>query len=232
MWLLALDTSGRAASVAVFDDDRVTALVTTPGGDEQHSVRLFREIECALQQVKLRLSDIDVYAVANGPGAFTALRIGLTAVKSLAEMHGKPVVAVSVLEAVCQHARADGLLVPVVDAYRGQVFGGLYEKKGSEIVARGPERVLRLKEFLAAVCRDAADARAATLISPTLVRLEPELAGSPLAGICREAVPSVLAEVVGRRARAKLPRGEISDAVHLDANYVRRSDAELLWKPK
>jgi tRNA threonylcarbamoyladenosine biosynthesis protein TsaB len=231
MWLLALDTSGRAASVAIFDDDRMAALVSRPG-DEQHSIRLFREIESALQQVKLRISDVDVYAVANGPGAFTALRVGLTAVKSFAEMYGKPVVAVSVLEAVCQHARAEGLLAPVVDAYRGQVFGGLYEKKGSEIVARGPERVLRLKEFLAVVSRDAVDARAATLISPSLLRLEPELAGSPLAGIHREAAPSILADAVGRRARAKLARGEVSNAVHLDANYVRRSDAELLWKPK
>jgi tRNA threonylcarbamoyladenosine biosynthesis protein TsaB len=231
MWLLALDTSGREASVAVFDDARMAALVATPG-DEQHSIRLFREIESVLQQVKLGLSDIDLYAVANGPGAFTALRIGLTAVKSFAEMYGKPVVAVSALEAVCQHARADGLLVPVVDAYRGQVFGGLYEKKGSEIVARGPERVLRFKEFLAVVGRDVADVRTATLISPTLVRLEPELAGSALASIRREAVPTVLADAVGQRARAKLARREVSDAIHLDANYVRCSDAELLWKPK
>ncbi len=231
MWLLALDTSGRAASVALFDDDRMAALVATPG-QEQHSVRVFREIECALQQLKLRISDIDVYAVANGPGAFTALRVGLTAVKSFAEMYGKPVVAVSVLEAVCQHARAEGLLAPVVDAYRGQVFGGLYEKREGEIVARRPERVLRLREFLAAVGRDAVEARAATLVSPSLAQLEPELAASPLASIRREAVPSVLADAVGRRARAKLARGEVSNAVHLAANYVRRSDAELLWKPK
>lgn len=231
MWLLAVDTSGREASVALFDDDRLATLVATPG-EEQHSVRLFRDIERALAETKLKLADVDVYAVANGPGAFTALRVGLTAVKGLAEMHGKPVVAVSVLEAVCEQARAQGWLLPVVDAYRGQIFGGVYEKTAGDIVRRAPERVLTLEEFLARLARDGVEGNAATLVSPHGKRLGEALTQSAFAGVRTEQVSPILAEAVGRRARVKRARGETTDALHLEANYVRRSDAELLWKPK
>lgn len=231
MWLLAVDTSTRDASVALLSDDRLVALVAPPG-DEQHSVRLFRDIERALAEAGLKLADIDVYAVANGPGAFTALRVGLTAVKGLAEMHGKPVVAVSVLEAVCERAQACGLLVPVVDAYRGQIFGSVYEKTSEDIVRRQPECVLALDEFLATLARDGLDAKTSTLVSPHLAHLVPRLVQSSFASAPREQIPPVLADAVAWRARAKLVRGRVTDALRLEANYVRRSDAELLWKPK
>lgn len=231
MWLLAVDTSTREASVALLHDDHLRVLVATPG-DEQHSVRLFRDIQQALADANLKLSDIDVYAVANGPGAFTALRVGLSTIKGLAEMHGKPVVAVSVLEAVSALAQAEGLLVPIVDAYRGQIFGGVYEKTSGELAARRPERVLALEEFLEALAADGVEARAATIVSPQLARFVPALAQSGFARAAQERISPVLADAVARRARTKFAHGQVTDALHLEANYVRRSDAELLWKPK
>ncbi|MCI0402918.1 MAG: tRNA (adenosine(37)-N6)-threonylcarbamoyltransferase complex dimerization subunit type 1 TsaB, partial [Acidobacteria bacterium] len=116
MWLLGVDTSSKSASVALMRDTHLVALVA-PRTDEQHSVQLFRNIQDAVKEGGIGLREIDVYAVANGPGAFTALRVGLTVVKGLAEVHQKPVVPVSVLEAVCESARAEGLLVPIVNAY-------------------------------------------------------------------------------------------------------------------
>lgn len=231
MWLLAVDTSTRDASVALLRDDRLVALVATPG-DRQHSVRLFHDLERLLYEAELKLADIDVYAVANGPGAFTALRVGLTAVKALAEMHARPVVAVSVLEAVCERAQAQGLLIPVVDAYRGQVFGGVYEKTPRDIVRHQAERVLTLDELVATLVQDGVDAQACTVVSPHLPHFSPQLAQSPLAAARCEQVSPVLADAVAWRARAKLARGQVTEALRLEANYVRRSDAELLWKPK
>jgi tRNA A37 threonylcarbamoyltransferase TsaD len=91
MWMLAVDTTTKNASVALARDPspgcaglgtgaEVVALVA-PRSDEQHSVQLFRNIEQAIGEAGVTLRDLDVYAVANGPGAFTALRIGLTVVK-------------------------------------------------------------------------------------------------------------------------------------------------------
>jgi tRNA threonylcarbamoyladenosine biosynthesis protein TsaB len=231
VWLLAVDTSSKDASVALMRDTRMVALVA-PRTEEQHSVGLFRSIKQTLGEAGIALADIDLYAVANGPGAFTALRVGLTVVKGLAEMHAKPVVPVSVLEAVCESAEADGLLVPIVDAYRGQIFGALYEKTGDELVRRGQERVLTLEEFLATLDADGVQLELCTVVSPQMPRWAPRLESSRFASSRREAISPVLADSVARRALAKFARGEAVDGLHLEANYVRRSDAELLWKAK
>lgn len=231
VWLLAIDTSSRDASVALLRDDRLVALVA-PRETEQHSVVLFRSITRALAEAGIGLAKVEAYAVTNGPGAFTALRVGLSVVKALAEMQQKPVVPVSVLEAVCESATAEGLLVPIVDAYRGQVFGGLYERRDGELVARGRERVLGFEELLAALASDGLRAEECTLVSPQMRRWAAHLAGNRFVGSRQEAVSPVLAEAVARCARKKLARGEGVDALHLEANYVRRSDAELLWKQK
>ncbi len=231
MWLLAVDTTTKVASVALARDAEVMALVA-PRTDVQHSVQLFRNIEQAVGEAGIALRDIDVYTVANGPGAFTALRIGLTVVKGLAEMHGKPVVPVSVLEAVCESARARGLLIPIVNAYRGQVFAGVCEKREVEITSCAPERVLTLPEFLAALRAEGVRPETCTLVGPELSSWQAQIAASPFAFARREDVSPVLADAVSRLGARKFARGEAVDALHLEANYVRRSDAELLWKEK
>ncbi|MGH9863775.1 MAG: tRNA (adenosine(37)-N6)-threonylcarbamoyltransferase complex dimerization subunit type 1 TsaB [Candidatus Acidiferrales bacterium] len=229
MWLLAVDTSGRAASMALRRDGRLVASVT-PEGAEQHSVALFGCLRRGLDEIGINLAAIDVYAVANGPGAFTALRVGLSVVKALAEMHQKPVVVVSVLEAVCQAAAADGLLVPLVDAYRGQIFAGLYEKNSSDLLARGPERVMTMEEYLAELAAEGVRPAECTLVGPQVERWLPRL--GEFAAARRESISPLLAEAVARRAEGKLARGDTVDALRVQANYVRRSDAELLWKEK
>jgi tRNA threonylcarbamoyladenosine biosynthesis protein TsaB len=231
MWLLAVDTSSKSASVALLRDAELVAGVA-PASEEQHSVQLFRSIQQALAQADLPLAGVDVYAVANGPGAFTALRVGLTVVKGLAEMHAKPVVAVSVLEAVAASAVAEGLLVPIVDAYRGQVFGGVYEKRDGRLARRRRERVMTMEEFVASLAEDGVRPEACAFVSPQMSRWENALAAGPYGSAPRESVSPVLAESVARCAAGRIARGETLDALHLEANYVRRSDAELLWKPK
>ncbi|HXE74653.1 MAG TPA: tRNA (adenosine(37)-N6)-threonylcarbamoyltransferase complex dimerization subunit type 1 TsaB [Candidatus Xenobia bacterium] len=228
MWMLAVDTTTKNASVAVARDHELAALVA-PRSDEQHSVQLFRNIEQAVAQAGIALRDIDLYAVANGPGAFTALRVGLTVVKGLAEMHRKPVVPVSVLAAVCEAAHARGLLIPIVNAYRGQVFAGVYEKR-EEIAGYAAERVLTLPEFLATLRAEGIRPETCTLVGPELSAWQAQIAASPFAFARREEVSPVLAEAVARLGARKFARGEAVDALHLEANYVRRSDAELLWK--
>ena len=231
MWLLAVDTSTKDASVALVRDGRRVALVA-PRSEEQHSVQLFRSIRQALAEGDLPLAGVDVYAVANGPGAFTALRVGLTVVKGLAEMHAKPVVAVSVLEAVAASAAAEGVLVSLMDAYRGQIFGGVYQKIRGEVERRGPERVGTLEEFLSVLAGEGVQPAACTLVGPQLERWGERLSATTFAAAPRESVSPVLAEAVARCAGRKIARGETLDALRLEANYVRRSDAELLWKGK
>lgn len=116
MLILALDTSSPAGSVAVLRDGKVIGVVST-WVDEIYSSRMFRHLGFILRELAIGLEHIDLYAVAAGPGSFTGLRVGLTAVKGWAEVYGKPIAAVSALEAVAVQTRSGAaLLAPVLDA--------------------------------------------------------------------------------------------------------------------
>src|ERR1700690_3810471 len=108
---------------------------------------MFRELEFLLGELALKMDQIELFAVAAGPGSFTGLRVGLAAVKGWAEVYGKPIAAVSALEAVAVQARSSaGLIVPVLDARRGQVYFGIYRRvasgAGSPLALDGEEYVM------------------------------------------------------------------------------------------
>lgn len=229
MLLLAVDTSTQAGSLAVLQDDRVLGVVST-WVEETYSSRMFRHLEFLLHELALDLGNFDVFAVAAGPGSFTGLRVGLTAVKGWAEVYQKPIAAVSGLEAVAEQARAaEPLLVPLIDARRGQVYGGLYRRGRGGLERQAEESVMTPAEFLAVVAKQAAGA-AVAFVTPAPEVLVGPLAASPFRNSSVEQVSTVLAPTIGQLGLKRARRGELLDALHLDANYIRRSDAELLWK--
>src|ERR1700693_3055072 len=135
MLILAIDTSTRMGSAAVLRDAEVLAEVS--GYEETaYSTRLFRDIALLQDRANFRLDQVDVFAVAAGPGSFTGLRVGLTAVKAWAEVHGKPIAAISGLEAIAAEflrgetpsASNAQFIAPFLDARRGQVFGAIYRR--------------------------------------------------------------------------------------------------------
>jgi tRNA threonylcarbamoyladenosine biosynthesis protein TsaB len=228
MLILAVDTSTQAGSLAVLREARVLGVVST-WTEETYSSRMFRHLEFLLQELGLKLDQFDLFAVAAGPGSFTGLRVGLTAVKGWAEVYGKPIAAVSGLEAVAAQARAqEPLLVPVIDARRAQIYAGLYER-GEHLRRRGDEVVMQPAEFLAYLEREARGAELA-FVTPTPEVLAAPLEQSAFSRAPVESVSTVLAPVIGRLGYARALRGELVDALTLDANYIRRSDAELLWR--
>jgi len=233
--ILALDTSSPAGSVAVLRDDKIIGSISA-STDEVYSARMFRHVEFLLHELSLRLDEFDLFAVAAGPGTFTGLRVGLAAVKGWAEVYRKPIAAVSGLEAVAvqSHSKVP-LLVPVLDARRSQFYFGLYRRlDGSPLALEGHECVATPDEFLQTL-----DARATrtdfAIVSPVpalvremLSRLETPGASSAVARV--DEVSPILAPHIGRLGYQRSQRGQLSDALTLDANYVRRSDAELHWK--
>jgi tRNA threonylcarbamoyladenosine biosynthesis protein TsaB len=229
MLILAVDTSTQAGSLAVLGDGRVIGEVST-WVDETYSSRMFRHLEFLLRELSLDLQQVELFAVAAGPGSFTGLRVGLTAVKGWAEVYGRPIAAVSGLEAVAAQAHATSpMLVPVLDARRGQIYGGVYERRGGDLQRRGDEVVMTPGEFLAFARKQAGDS-AAAFVTPTPEVVCDALAQSDFRGSAIEQVSTVLAPIIGQLGFARAQRGELVDALTLEANYVRRSDAELLWK--
>lgn len=235
MLLLAVDTASRTGGLAVLKDGRSLGEIST-ASEETYSSRLFRHLDFLLCELKLETRDFDVFAVNAGPGSFTGLRVGLTAVKAWAEVFGKPVVAVSGLEAVAaQASRAsqDALIASVVDAHRGQIYAGLYKPCDSRLVRQEPEQVCAVEEFLGRLTERAAKQRVRFIsTSPEVLKPALDRWSAASASISREIEPAstMLAPIIGKLALDRAARGEFTDSLRLDANYVRRSDAELLWK--
>lgn len=231
MRILAVDTSTRSGSVAALEDERVLGLVATDV-EETYSSRLFRQLNFLLKELGMQAGQFDLYAVVAGPGSFTGLRVGLTAVKGWAEVYGKPVAAVSGLEAVAAQATGEWeWIAPVMDARRGQIYGGVYRRDGTsgELVREGDEVVMTAQEFLAELSGRTGGALP-VFATPSPGVLAGALEGTVFRGARVEPVSPILAPVVGRLGWQRARRGVTADALTLDANYIRRSDAELLWK--
>jgi tRNA threonylcarbamoyladenosine biosynthesis protein TsaB len=240
---LALDTSSLVGSLAVLRDDQLLGVVSTRS-DENYSSRMFRHLEFLLNDLALKLADFDLFSVAAGPGSFTGLRVGLTAAKAWAEVYKKPVVGISALEAVAtqsfrQDRQRGAMIVPVLDARRGQIYCAFYRQLGTGLALEDNERVLSPEELLDEIRGRSGGSDGfliATpqpeLISVSLSRFENSESPQLSSSIVLYTVSGVLAPWIGRLAIASAQRGEFSDALTLDANYVRRSDAELQLKGK
>jgi tRNA threonylcarbamoyladenosine biosynthesis protein TsaB len=231
MLVLAIDTATPGGGLAILEDSRILGIVSTQV-EETYSSRLFRHLEFLLSETRLELRSVDLFAVSAGPGSFSGLRIGLTAVKGWAEVLAKPIATVSGLEAVATQARSGlGLLAPVLDARRGQIYAALYRRGARGLERQGDERVMSADEFLESLPEPSAGA-APTFVTPTPELLAEPLARSAFRGCAIERVSTVLAPVIGQLGMERALRGEIVDSLHLDANYIRRCDAESSWKDR
>ena len=147
MKVLALETSAKSVSVAVTEDGKVLASSYQNIG-LTHSVTLMPLLDGMLKNAGLTLKDMDLLAVAAGPGSFTGLRIGVSALKGLAWAEDKPCCGVSTLEAMAQNARTfDGTVVCAMDARRSQVYNALFRWEGGVLLRLCPDRAIGLEEL-------------------------------------------------------------------------------------
>src|SRR6266849_2637774 len=127
MLIVSADTSGKNGSIALAQGEAngsCTALEVIPLEGGTFSAQLVPQIAALLSKHGFAKQDIGAFAVASGPGSFTGLRVGLAAIKALAEVLGKPIAAVSLLEAVAIAGRARGRVVAALDAGRNEVYVG------------------------------------------------------------------------------------------------------------
>ena len=127
MKILALDSSGLVASVAVVEDDNLIAEYTV-NYKKTHSQTLLPMLDEIVKMTELDLDTIDAVAVAAGPGSFTGLRIGSATAKGLGLALKKPLIGVPTLEGLAYNLyNTKGLICPLMDARRNQVYTGIYE---------------------------------------------------------------------------------------------------------
>jgi tRNA threonylcarbamoyladenosine biosynthesis protein TsaB len=232
MIILALDTSGKYCSMALLQDSAV--LASTSGiREEPYASRVFTDLRQILQQTGMQLDQIELFAVARGPGSFTGLRVGLAAVKGWAEVYSRPIAAVSVLEAIAAQASESApLVVAVVDARGGQVFGGVYrrDQSGSRLMLQGEELIAPQAEMYGIASRQCGGRETPVFVTTSLDAVRAAFLESVFARAELSEVPSELAPLIGRLGLEQSRRGDLVDALQLEANYVRRSDAEVKWR--
>ena len=220
MLLLAADTSGKHGSIALARCEpdgacEVLEVISLAGGT--FSAQLVPQIAALLEKHNVNKQQIDAFAVASGPGSFTGLRVGLAAIKALAEVMAKPIAAVSLLEVISAAGGVEGDVIAALNAGRNEIYVGEYEVLKSTTMRS--ERLLKNEEFLEI-------ATAKTVITPD----------ESIADAVRRVALKVVAieqprsDAIARLGWKKILTGETVSPEALDANYIRRSDAEIFSK--
>ena len=223
MLVLGVDTSGKSGGVTLAEAGesgfRVLASGAIEGGT--FSAQLVPTVAALLKKTKLGIGDVDGLAAVSGPGSFTGLRVGLSAVKGLAEVLHKPIATVSLLEALATSSHQNGKIITALDAGRSEVFYGLYQIESGNMTC--------LKEQLLSANDFAEEARmpGITLTLTSDPALAEKLAAAGVQASLTERPDSSLIARIGAR---KLRAGQTVSVEALDANYLRRSDAEIFFK--
>lgn len=223
MLLLAIETSGKQGSIALArategspDNLEVIEVIPLTGGT--FSAQLVPQIAALLSSHGFTKLDVGAFSVASGPGSFTGLRIGLAAVKALAEVLEKPIAAVSLLELCALTSGAQGKVMAALDAGRSDVYVGEYEipMRAGQVQL---EKMLSRREFLL-------EAEGWTVVTPDTVLAE--VADAP--GLPFVKLEPISAAEVARLGWRKIQSGQTVTSEQLEANYIRRTDAEMIEK--
>jgi tRNA threonylcarbamoyladenosine biosynthesis protein TsaB len=245
MLILAIDTSGPSGGITLAESDkgsfRVIESAAIAGGT--FSAQLIPTLAALLKKRGYSVKDLGGFAAASGPGSFTGLRVGLSAIKGLAETLHQPIATVSVLEALASLADRDGKIAAAMDAGRKEIFLGIYQKHANKnarqsaqsseqlpqpgtppdhALLKQREELLTQQDFLATLGTE----RPAVIITSDAVLAE--LAAASHSAVLVVTRPGT--EVIARIGAAKLLAGETVSVEALDANYLRRSDAEIFFK--
>lgn len=218
--ILAIDTTHEFGSIALLAGEELLeeVLLHAEGGFGQI---LYGHLSRLLDRHGWKVEDIECFAAASGPGSFTGVRVGLACVKGLAEAVGKPVVAVSNLQALAAFGTGP-LRATVLDARRGEIYGAVYDAALHPVE---PEIVMKFPQWLETLPQGPIE-----FVSTDFTPFRAALCGTRFANAPVVDAPRALAGAIAKIALGKIREGLAVDPAQIDANYVRRSDAELFWK--
>lgn len=148
MRILSLDTATEVATCAILENNNLLG-ETILNYKKQHSVILMPMIDSLLKNLNLSIKDIDGFVVSKGPGSFTGLRIGMATIKGLSQGTKKPFVSISTLDGLAYNmCYTSGIICPVLDALRGNVYTALYTFEGSKLKLISDYMVISVEELI------------------------------------------------------------------------------------
>ena len=229
MIMLSIDSSTPIASVAVLKDDVILgeALLNT---QNTHSEKLLLLVSHLLQELNLSLKEVETIAVAQGPGSFTGLRIGMATAKGLAQAGAKKLIAVPTLDALAYNLLGrQGIICPILNAKKNEVYTALYQSEGetlkrlSDYWAIKPEELAnKLHDFAETVCflGDGVNIYRHILID--------SLKESVVFAPAHQTLPRAASIAALAWQRAK--QNDFDDLYDCSIIYVRKSEAEVRWE--
>jgi len=217
MFTLAIETSGRAGTIALLQDDELRTEIELTASGRRHARTLVPEIGRLLREHALQPQQIRLIAVSIGPGSFTGLRVGLVCAKTFAYAVGCPITGIDTFQAVAAAQQQSDRIWVIEDALRGDVCAGEYCRKQDQWINVTPPRLLSLDAWRSQLASDA------FLSGPGLTSYADQLSSYPQAAPA-DCVPR--ATQVARLGLARFRAGLVDDLWRLEPFYMRRSAAE------
>jgi len=234
--ILAIDTTSRESGLAISHEENILATLTNRD-NRPHSQTLFSRIADLLHITGMEIQDVSAFAVATGPGSFTGLRVGLAAVKGLAESLNRPCLGVDSLDLLALASGFDGANLVIIGAGRGEIYCGFRDLSSGDIVGGSiadkvgePPSVLRaMKQYLRQsplilTVDGRCDYREE--IPEIIARMQSELMGAPSSRPMFLKPTLNICAVLAQRAAFLMKKGRVTPVI---PHYIRQSDAEIKW---
>ncbi|AGK99043.1 tRNA (adenosine(37)-N6)-threonylcarbamoyltransferase complex dimerization subunit type 1 TsaB [Clostridium pasteurianum] len=230
MRVLSIDSATEAATCAVIEDERLLGEITF-NYKKQHSIILMTIIDNLLKNINTDINTIDGFVISKGPGSFTGLRIGMATVKGLSQGSNKPFISISSLDALAYNmAYTPGIICPILDALRGNVYTALYQFEENNLNRLTDYKIISLEELLVFVKEQN---KSITFIGDGIKLFKEQiLKYLPEASFAPSHLNLVRSSALGELGLKRLLQGENDNLYDSAPIYIRKSQAEREYEKR
>lgn len=221
MRILAVDTSTMMSSISILEDDKIIA-DSSINQEETHSEMLVPLIKRMLDDLKIKANDIDLFAIAKGPGSFTGLRIGMTSLKAMAQALDKPIIGVSTLKGMAYSIMNDGYVLAIIDARGKRYFAGLYKWNNDQLEMQF-EEIIEENELEKRI----QEIDKITIVGEAISKLPNKIKEFSNVKLSHPGLNNGISRNIAVLAKEKYEKGEIDNTFDITPNYLRKSQAEI-----
>lgn len=226
MKILAVDTSTMISSIAILENSRIIADCNI-NQKETHSEKLVPLIKRILDDLKMKLKDVDSFAISKGPGSFTGLRIGMTSLKAMSQALDKPIIGISTLKALAYSIYNNSYVCSLIDARANRYYAGLYHWDKGDL-KEDFEKILTDDELFEIL----QDIENVVLVGEATEKLSKNILELKNISIAHDGLKNGIAKNVAVLARDRFEKKDFDDYFTIEPNYLRKSQAEINFDKK